>query len=347
MIALGGVRARPGASGAAAVPTAVAVPLRAATAVSVSAAAVVLVVGLVAPGVWERWSWLPFAVGLLVGIPHGALDHLVPWWTGGTARRSRRLVVVLLAYVALAVLTFVAARLWPVPALLVLLVGSAVHFGVGETTVAALRTGRPEGRGPRFIASGLATVAVPFLAWPATVRPVLDVLAPGSAAVILDPRAMLVVGIGSAVVIVATLVADLVGGRRPAAAELALLTALFVVVPPLAAFGLYFGVWHGLRHLARLVALDPANADDLAARRLARPVGRVLLQSALPTTAVLVVLGVLLAVPGLAGHAVAGLVPIGLAVVLALTVPHMAVVAVMDRRQRPACHAQNGGSSPA
>jgi Brp/Blh family beta-carotene 15,15'-monooxygenase len=338
VIALGGARADPGVSGAATVPTGVAVPLRAATVVSVSAATVVLVVGLVAPDVWERWSWLPFAVGLLVGIPHGALDHLVPWWTGATARRPRRFAVVLLAYVAFAVLTFVAARLWPVPALLVLLVGSAVHFGVGETTVAALRTGRREGRGPRWVAFGLATVAVPFLAWPATVRPVLDVL---------DPRAMLVVGLGSAAAIVATLAADLVGGRRAAAAELALLTALFVVVPPLAAFGLYFGVWHGLRHLARLVALDPANADDLAARRLARPVGRVLLQAALPTTAVLVVLGVLLAVPGLAGHAVEGLVPIGLAVVLALTVPHMAVVAVMDRRQRPARLAQNGGWSPA
>jgi hypothetical protein len=48
---------------------------------------------------------------------------------------------------------------------------------------------------------------------------------------------------------------------------------------------------------------------------------------------VLAVLGVLLAVPGLAGRTVDGLVPVGLAVVLALTVPHMAVVAAMDRRQ--------------
>ncbi|WP_018334078.1 Brp/Blh family beta-carotene 15,15'-dioxygenase [Actinomycetospora chiangmaiensis] len=137
------------------------------------------------------------------------------------------------------------------------------------------------------------------------------------------------------------------GGRRAAAGELALLTALFLVVPPLAAFGLYFGAWHGLRHLARLVALDPANAADLGQRRLARPVGRVLRQAALPTTAVLAALGVLLAVPGLAGRAVEGLVPAGLALVLALTVPHMAVVAVMDRRQRPGGPPEVSSSTPA
>ncbi|GLZ56300.1 Brp/Blh family beta-carotene 15,15'-dioxygenase [Actinomycetospora sp. NBRC 106378] len=336
MTALGDARVAPGAPGAGTVPTAVAVPLRAATAVSVSAVAVVLVVGLVVPGVWERWGWLPFAVGLLVGIPHGALDHLVPWWTGATARRPGLLAGVLSAYVALAVLTFVAARLWPVPALVGLLVGSAVHFGSGETAVQALRSGRPAGPTPRWVAPGLATVAVPFLAWPTTVRPVLDVLAPGSAAVVLDPTALLVVGTGTAVAVVVTLAADLLAGRRAAAGELALLTALFLVVPPLPAFGLYFGAWHGLRHLARLVALDPGNAGDLARRRLARPVGRVLRQAALPTAAVLAVLVVLLAVPGLAGRAAAGLVPAGLALVLALTVPHMAVVAVMDRRQRPA-----------
>jgi Brp/Blh family beta-carotene 15,15'-monooxygenase len=283
--------------------------------------------------VWQRAPWLPFAVGLLAGLPHGAVDHLVPWWSAGRERDPVRLAGVLVAYLAAAIGVFAAARTWPVPAVVVLLVGSAVHFGTGETAVQDLRAGTPSSAFPRWIAYGAATVVLPVVAWPERVRRVLDVLAPGSPDVVLHPGVLVAATVVTGVAVLGTVVVDVRGRRWAAIGELGLLVALFLVVPPLPAFGVYFGAWHGLRHLMRLVAADPANTSDLRAGCLARPVRRLAVHAAPPTLAVLAALGALVLAPGWFPHVVDGLVSAGLSVVLALTVPHMAVVAVLDRRQ--------------
>ena len=53
-------------------------PDRVATAVSVVAVGAAVAVELLVPGGWAAWAWLPLVSGLLVGLPHGAVDHLVP-----------------------------------------------------------------------------------------------------------------------------------------------------------------------------------------------------------------------------------------------------------------------------
>jgi hypothetical protein len=91
---------------------------------------------------------------------------------------------------------------------------------------------------------------------------------------------------------------------------------LFSTAPALAAFGVYFGGWHALRHTGRL--LDVAR---LPADRGWRPaVKRLTRASVLPSVAALgVVSGLILA----HGHA-----PLlaEIAVLLSLTYPHAAVV---------------------
>ena len=115
------------------------------------------------------------------------------------------------------------------------------------------------------------------------------------------------------------------GGRGPALAGSASpswpsWSRVAAVLPPLAAFAAWFAGWHAVRHTARLVALDPRSAADLA------------LGEVRPATAALR--------PGrgaaerrracsgrLALAAVAGLTGGLLVALLALTVPHTAVVA--------------------
>ncbi|WP_433799933.1 beta-carotene 15,15'-dioxygenase, Brp/Blh family [Actinomycetospora sp. CA-084318] len=297
----------------------------------------VIAVQLLAPGTWSRWPWAPLAVGLLAGLPHGALDHLVPWWSAATGswtrRRIARTTMLMAAYAALAVLVFLLARLWATPALLVLLLASVVHFGTGESSVGDLRVGA---RGPagRWIGPGTAMVLGPFVFWPATVRPVLEIVAPGSAAVLLGSTVLRVGAVVVALAVLTSAVACARGRRWGELAELALLVAVVLLVPPLAAFGVYFGAWHGLRHLARLVDLDPANQEDLRSGRLLRPWLRIAAAAALPTGAVLVVFVVLLLTPGMVPGLLGAAVSTGLSVVLALTVPHMIVVAGLDRRRR-------------
>jgi Brp/Blh family beta-carotene 15,15'-monooxygenase len=110
-----------------------------------------------------------------------------------------------------------------------------------------------------------------------------------------------------------------------------LLWAFFAVVPPVLAVGVYFTAWHSLRHVARLVGAD---ADAAAAVR-AGDVGTALARFARDAAPMTVLaLGVFAAlavlVPGSLGgrDALLALYLVGIALV---TLPHVAVVAYMDR----------------
>ena len=170
---------------------------------------------------------------------------------------------------------------------------------------------------------------LPLVAHPDAVAPVLALLVPGSSgrlparvAPLLTASALAVVGVAIAV--------RVARGRRASAAELALLAAAATLVPPLAAFGAYFGGWHSVRHVARLLAEDPANTADLGAGRLARPVGRFARSAALPTAAALAtVLGLWALAGGWQAFVAADLL-----VLAALTAPHLIVIAWLDRHVR-------------
>jgi Brp/Blh family beta-carotene 15,15'-monooxygenase len=194
---------------------------------------------------------------------------------------------------------------------------------------------RDEGRGERpawspltlvvaVVARGGPVVAGPLLVWPEQAGRAL-------AAVQLDftmPTVwvrLLLAGVVAGCV-VASAITSLRTRQRRSAVEVVLLAMLFVALPPLAAFGIYFGAWHGLRHTARLVARDPRNHADLAAGRLLRPLRRFGVSAALPTLVAGVSAAALVVVAG--QHT--GLTGTVFTVLLALTVPHLVVVAALD-----------------
>jgi Brp/Blh family beta-carotene 15,15'-monooxygenase len=96
----------------------------------------------------------------------------------------------------------------------------------------------------------------------------------------------------------------------------------------LPAFAVYFGGWHALRHVLRLLAADPGNADTLAAGRVAPALRRFARQAAGPTAASAAVLALLWST----SSGAIGFLATDLQLLAALTVPHMAVVAWLDRR---------------
>lgn len=116
--------------------------------------------------------------------------------------------------------------------------------------------------------------------------------------------------------------------------ELGLLAALFTVVPAYLAIGVYFALWHSLRHLARLLLLDHTVLDARVRRAGG---GDLVCASArlsaalLPVT--LIALGLLGSIYLLNAPRVAtleGFVALYLVLISALTVPHAVVVALMD-----------------
>jgi Brp/Blh family beta-carotene 15,15'-monooxygenase len=166
---------------------------------------------------------------------------------------------------------------------------------------------------------------LPAAAWPAVALPLLATLAPSLAGI--APAGLRAAGAG-VVVLAGIVVAHLLVRRRTAdAVQLALLTAMFALVHPFAAFGVYFGGWHALRHGARLVDVAAAGGP------LRWGLYRYLAQAAVPTALAVAFLAAILA--GLrSGGGPSPLLAAELATLLALTFPHAAVVAGMDRALR-------------
>lgn len=275
-------------------------------------------------------GWVALAAGLVIGLPHGAVDHLVPEWLLGRRVPRTTMLVLLAAYVGTAAAFFAAMTFAPAPAGLVFLLVSIVHFGCGDVAFTAARAGRaPRFRPHLVLGFGAPPLLLPVALWPEPARAVLEGFAPGLA-VLLTPgvRATLL-----AVVLLtaaAAAVSVLRLGDRRSAGEIALLVVVFAVTPPLLAFAAYFGAWHAARHVARLLSADPANAGALAAGHLGRPLARFARQAFLPTVASVTVLGLLWWGAGGAE----GFVAAHLGLIAALTMPHVAVVAALDRTER-------------
>ncbi|SCF14864.1 Brp/Blh family beta-carotene 15,15'-dioxygenase [Micromonospora mirobrigensis] len=269
--------------------------------------------------------------GLLVGLPHGAVDHLVPGWSSAAARSPAARVAVPLGYAAVAVVILAGFRSAPGPALLAFLALSVAHFGAADEAFHAERDGRSVRYHPTgVLARGGPPVVVPLLVWPHTVDPLLAAVAPGVPALLTAGPRLLAAGC-LLVAVALTAVRDLRAGRHLDAVEPVLLVALFATVPPALAVGAYFAAWHSARHVTRLLRAHPANRNDLAAGRWRAPLRRFARAAALPTLTAAAVPVVMAGWPGPGFDPLPGTV----ATLAALTVPHSAVVAWLDRR-RPA-----------
>ncbi len=299
------------------------------TRLSVGVVGAVVVAAVLLPAQVAAWAPLVLAAGVLVGLPHGAVDHLVPDWIAGRPGRMWR-PRVLAGYAATALLALGALLVAPVVSLLLLFVVSAVHFGTGEVAFDAERAGTPWRPALRdvvpVVGLGGLPVAVPLARWPEEADRVLAALSPELPA-LLTPAvrqgSLAVVGVA----LLGTVLVALVHRRTRCAVEAGLLVALFTLAPPVAAFGAWFGGWHAVRHIGRLVELDPRNRDDLAAGRIGAPLRRYAAAAAVPTAVALAGIALLVLSAQRPDWTAAAL-----AVLLGLTVPHMAVVALLDRR---------------
>jgi len=282
----------------------------------VALAAGVLVQQL-APGALQAAGPALVVLAGVLGLPHGAVDHLAWGWAQGEVRP--RLAVVA-GYAVAAVGAVGLALLAPVPALVVLLILAAAHFAEGEVGWARLRGAEPQWLAGA--AAGAAVVALPLALRPEQVRPLLAGLDPQLPGLLLAAPVRGALLALTALLVVAAAASTL--RDRVRLAELALVVAVAALLPPLAAFAVWFAGWHAVRHTARLVRLDPRSRGDLELGLVARPLGRFARAAALPTVVALVGTAALVAVTGVTGGLLLAL--------LALTVPHTAVVARLDGR---------------
>ena len=273
------------------------------------------------------WQIVMAALALAVGIPHGALDHLV------TLKSSApfRMALFITLYVCAALLAIWAILQWNVFGFIAVVLMSSLHFGVGDSAfIAELdRLGSRQGTSiPVWAyasAGGLLPVIIPLVNSRSS-----EALGKINANLIdWHYGATAYIQIGVAAISTLSLVTLLLRKRFRDVVDIALLAALAIFAPPLVAFSVYFGCWHAMRHTARLTSLLP---NSLQAYERGSEFGafKAAVVPGLPA-----LLGTIIFIALLAGFSQTELSSsflwLTLVTVWALTVPHMIVTARLDR----------------
>lgn len=275
----------------------------------------------------ETMGWqIALAIfALAIGIPHGALDHLITL----PKNEPKKMAIFIAIYVAVAIIAVIGILKFNIVGFILVLLMSAVHFGIGDTAFINEIDKRSASRAKllRSVyipAAGFTPVFIPLVNSAST-----DALAKVNPSLInwhqgLDQEILTVVTSFAVISIVVLLITR----RVREAIDLTLLLALALITPPLIAFAVYFGCWHAMRHTARLTLSLPLTKQNLSEGKL----NKAFLNAVIPGLPALV--GTLVVAAGLA---ISGkdftddFFWMALVVVWALTVPHMAVTAKLDK----------------
>ena len=295
--------------------------------------------------------YVPFALSLvLFGLPHGAADHLVPGRLSAAGVSARSVIAVVILYLILAALYLAVWIAAPVFAFVFFILLTWFHWGQGDlySTIAFLQAQHPAPRALKIltvVVRGGLPMLVPLLAFPEVYRNVAGSVvslfsATREPAWVFEPAFRLAVGAAFFALILVVLSWGYVVSRPDGlaawafdASEVGLLAVYFAVVPPVFALGMYFCLWHAPRHIARLMLLNPSSSAALQ-KGLFLPALKDFVRDATPLTfvALLPLVGLYFFVPGnVTGPG--GLLALYLILISVLTLPHVVVVGLMDRRQ--------------
>lgn len=266
---------------------------------------------------------------VIVGLPHGALDHRVARARFAPGWGLYWPVPFLAGYAALAGLTLLAWRLVPALALGAFLALSALHFGECDAHK------HDRSRWLRIAAHGGLPIVLPALAHPDDVGQLFGWLAgdaSGAAALqVLTGPAAVLWGASLAASLGSAAARNFEAGSvsQDEALSWALtgaLALLFAVLPPLAAFAFYFAAVHAPRALLETAEREPAPL----------PAIRRSLAGALPPTLGALLLAAAIQAMQPVGHWAPAGVRTVFWVLSALTVPHMWLAHPLRRETAPA-----------
>jgi beta-carotene 15,15'-dioxygenase len=271
------------------------------------------------------WQVFIAVIALAIGIPHGALDHLVTL----PKAQPKKMAIFIVVYVAVAVVAVIGILQFNTIGFIIVLFMSAIHFGIGDAAFISEidRRTQPERKLNRWFyipAAGFTPVFIPLVNSASTealasVNPDLINWHQG-----FDSQILFAV---TTFALVAILVM-IIGKRNREALDLTLLLLLAHLAPPLIAFAVYFGCWHAMRHTARLTLSLPRSIENLTQGMLRKAFSHAVIPGLPALFGTFVVAGIM----ALSGRDFSDeFFWMALVVVWALTVPHMVVTAKLDR----------------
>ena len=291
---------------------------------------------------------------VFIGLPHGAVDHLVPGMLAGKSIRPHQMAVLIAGYLVLIAIVLGLWLLSPLVGFVFFIGLTWWHWGTADlhATLAFHRASFLDTKPSRFLTAfvrGGLPMFVPLLFFPDDYRLALDSITALFTSASVDPlngifsSQFRVVGglLFAAAMFLSIALAFSASAGQDAhqqgmiySGETILLGFYFAVVPPFLAIGLYFCLWHSMRHIARLILLDAsATAPDMSPRQFASGFVR-FIRSAAPLTMVSLVFlaGLYLIVPS-SPDDLLSLIALYLVLICGLTLPHSLIVLWMDMKQ--------------
>jgi Brp/Blh family beta-carotene 15,15'-monooxygenase len=274
------------------------------------------------------WQVVIALIALAIGIPHGALDHLV------TLPRTSvlKMTLFITLYVAIAIIAVWAILNWNTAGFIAVVAMSALHFGIGDAAfISELDRSANQSASPRLAqflyagSAGLIPVVIPLTNQMSTSA--LNAVNPA----LLNWHGGFAEELNNLVTIffLLALAIQLLSKRYRDGLDLSILFLLATLTPPLVAFAAYFGLWHAMRHTARLT-LNLKSSQNFVSQGNA---AKAFIQAVIPGLPALVgTFIVSLALAAFSPERLSDeLLWLLLVVVWALTVPHMMVTARLDK----------------
>jgi Brp/Blh family beta-carotene 15,15'-monooxygenase len=273
------------------------------------------------------WQVVLAAVALAIGIPHGALDHLVTLPKSSPAKMA----AFIAGYVAIALVAVAAILNWNKWGFIGVVLMSAVHFGIGDS--AFLSELKQLGDKSRSMASTWA-----YAAASGAIPVVIPLVNDRSASALNEVNPALLQWDGGysdqiliLVIAITVIAVGILLKHRELrdVADIVILLLLVICAPPLVAFATYFGCWHAMRHTARLSSLLPKSVAHYSAGKPAAAFRASIIPGlpALVGTFIFVIVLGLTSSENLSDR----FLWLTLVTIWALTVPHMIVTARLDR----------------
>lgn len=266
-------------------------------------------------------------IALIVGIPHGAIDHLIAI----PSEPKGRFIVYIVLYVAIALLAGWAIATWNLIGFQVVILMSALHFGFGDASFINEDMVAQDKEKNSLTTEILYALPAGFLpvVLPLTdsrtldalerINPALDNWAGSQLS--LFRNLTLLIGLLSFLYLLLT-------KKFSMAIDISILATLALIAPPLIAFAIYFGFWHALRHTARLVPKLPKAHQHIVSGDWHKAIWSVVFPGLYAIAGTLVIaIGLMALNPE---NFSSGLLWSTLVIVWALTVPHMATTAKFD-----------------
>ncbi len=297
------------------------------------------------------YQFIPLvASAIVLGMPHGAVDHLVLPRERGEGLTRDWMVFIGIIYLIFGIAYTLVWFVSPVAAFVFFILLTWFHWGQGELYPLIELVGAEYVRGRiqqllTILTRGGAPMLVPLVAFPDqyefVATSLIGLFDSGAAAAlspVFEPTSRLIVGMVYGTLVGVTIIAGYLQTTETApwlvdASELLLLTGFFFVVPPILAIGVYFCFWHSVRHIIRTTLLHDGSVRSFSTGQTKRVVTQ-FIRDAAPLTAVALsfMLLLYLLVPQ-TPTGIADLVALYLVLIAVLTLPHVVIVTLLDRRQ--------------